>query len=461
VSFAVAVNAPGSGTPSGIVTVTDGAGATCSAAVALGSCALASTTAGAKTLTATYGGDGNFNGSTSAGEPHQVDKASTTTTITADTPDPSVVGQPYTVSFLVGVNAPGSGTPTGTVTVSDGTGATCSAAVAAGSCALTSTTAGAKTLTATYAGDGNFNGSAGTAAHQVDKASTASGVASNTNPSTFGQAVTFTATVTSTGGTPTGTVTFKDGATTLGTGTLNGAGQATFTTAALAAGSHSITAAYAGDANFIGSTSPALTQVVNAPTTLGLIVNPNWVRYAYLGPVSFIATLTRDDTSGGVPGATVTFSVDGTAVGTAITDSAGNATFYYNPSALTPGTHSVQATFATVSIGGVTFDSSTAAQLLNVTAPTTLGLTLASTSSTVTFTATLTRNDTNQGVGAAAVSFLVDGVSVGSTVTNGSGVTTLTIPKPGGSHTAQATFAGQTIGGILFLNSASATIRFK
>ena len=77
--------------------------------------------------------------------------------------------------------------------------------------------------------------------------------------------MTFTATVTVVApgaGTPTGTVTFKDGATTLGTGTLNGAGVATFTTTALAAGSHYITATFSGDGSFNGSTSSALKQDV-------------------------------------------------------------------------------------------------------------------------------------------------------------------------------------------------------
>ena len=63
----------------------------------------------------------------------------------------------------------------------------------------------------------------------------------------------------------TGTVTFKDGATTLGTGTLNGGGQATFSISALAAGSHSITAVYGGDQNFGAATSAALTQSVAVP----------------------------------------------------------------------------------------------------------------------------------------------------------------------------------------------------
>jgi hypothetical protein len=64
------------------------------------------------------------------------------------------------------------------------------------------------------------------------------------------------------GGTPTGTVTFRDGSTTLGTGTLSG-GQARFTTSSLSVGTHTITAVYGGDSNFSGSTSAPLTQTVN------------------------------------------------------------------------------------------------------------------------------------------------------------------------------------------------------
>jgi hypothetical protein len=70
-------------------------------------------------------------------------------------------------------------------------------------------------------------------------------------------------------GTPTGTVTFKDGTTTLGTGTLNGSGQATYSTSSLTIGSHNITAQYSGDGTFSGSTSSILTQVVR-PSKISL-----------------------------------------------------------------------------------------------------------------------------------------------------------------------------------------------
>jgi hypothetical protein len=92
-------------------------------------------------------------------------------------------------------------------------------------------------------------------------ASTTTTMTSSANPAHFGSSVTFTATVTSAAGTPTGTVTFKNGATTLGTATLSG-GKATFATSALAVGSHSNTASYAGAGNFAASTSATLVEVI-------------------------------------------------------------------------------------------------------------------------------------------------------------------------------------------------------
>ena len=98
----------------------------------------------------------------------------------------------------------------------------------------------------------------------VTKAATTTTLASSVNPAVTGQAVTFTATVNVVApgsGTPTGTVTFFDGTTALGTGPFNAARQATLTTSTLAVGAHAITAQYAGDANFTGSASAALSQV--------------------------------------------------------------------------------------------------------------------------------------------------------------------------------------------------------
>ena len=122
-------------------------------------------------------------------------------------------------------------------------------------------------------------------------------VTSSVNPSTVGPAVTFTATVTS-GGTPVtaGTVDFTEGATTLAAGvTLNGSGQATFTTSALTAGSHPITAAYNGTPALAASTGSVSQQVdwPPPPPLLGSAPNPSGVGV----PVTFTATVT----SGGTP----------------------------------------------------------------------------------------------------------------------------------------------------------------
>ncbi|MBK9528294.1 MAG: Ig-like domain repeat protein [Acidobacteria bacterium] len=159
----VAVTAPGAGSPTGTVTFNidgilycvntplTGLTATCTQA------GLPALPAGVRNVVALYSGDTNFNGSNGTLN-YTVNKASTTITITGDTPDPTIIGQPYAVTWATTVTAPGAGTPTGTVTVSDGS-ATCSAPVGAGTCNLTSTTAGNKTLIATYSGDANFNGS--------------------------------------------------------------------------------------------------------------------------------------------------------------------------------------------------------------------------------------------------------------------------------------------------------------
>jgi hypothetical protein len=104
----------------------------------------------------------------------------------------------------------------------------------------------------------------------VSPQATTTALVSAPNPSTIGQSVTFTATVSASVGTPTGTVTFTDGVTTLGTGVLT-SGVANFSTSSLALGTHNITAVYSGDTNFAASTSSSLSQsVIQYATTTAL-----------------------------------------------------------------------------------------------------------------------------------------------------------------------------------------------
>jgi len=273
--------------------------------------------AGNHNIQASYGGDGNFNGSTSALLTQTVNKSNTTATLSSS-PNPSVAGQAVTFTATVSGNG---GTPTGTVTFfSDGNSIGMGTLGSNGQAALTIATlsVGSHSITVSYAGDGNFNGSNGGPLTQtVNKNSTTTSVLSSANPSTFGQSVTFTAVlspVTGTGGAlvPSGTVTFFADGNSIGTGTLGSNGQASVSISTLAVGSHTITTTYGGDNNFTGSngTLTPNQQVISTigttatTTTLLSSQNPSSVGQS----VTFTATVSG---SGGTPTGTVTFSVDG------------------------------------------------------------------------------------------------------------------------------------------------------
>ncbi|MEP7337334.1 MAG: SdiA-regulated domain-containing protein, partial [Acidobacteriota bacterium] len=116
------------------------------------------TGAGTCTITASQAGNADFTPAPDVSRTFSIVKAETTTTIIADTPDPSVADQQVTVNYKVTAKASGGGIPTGIVTITDGVDS-CTGTVAAGSCVLTLSTTGARTLRAAYPGDANFNAS--------------------------------------------------------------------------------------------------------------------------------------------------------------------------------------------------------------------------------------------------------------------------------------------------------------
>jgi len=184
----------------------------------------------------------------------------------ASAPNPSVFGQP--VVFTATVTSGGNPVTVGMVNFKEGMallgGSTLNAAGQA-SFSTTSLSAGSHTITAEYGGTADFKPSSGNVVQVVNKANTATSAVSSANPSTFGQPVTFTATVAAVApgaGTPSGTVSFKEGAAALGTVTLS-AGVASFTTSTLAVGAHSISVEYSGDGSFNPSAF-VLVQTVNA-----------------------------------------------------------------------------------------------------------------------------------------------------------------------------------------------------
>src|SRR5262249_36062200 len=185
-------------------------------------------------------------------------------------------------------------------------------------------------LTAVYGGAAAFAGSTSAAAAvTVNPAATTLALASSVNPAATGQAVTFRVGVTAVApgaGTPTGTVTFKDGGVILGTFAVGADGTATLTTSFAAAGGHVITAVYNGDPNFVGS-SQALTEQVNAPvspqaTTTALVASANPVLVGQA--VRFTATV-RGPAGASTPTGTVTFFVGNKVVARVTLDANGQA----------------------------------------------------------------------------------------------------------------------------------------
>src|SRR4030081_1878747 len=265
--------APGAGTPTGLWWLYEGStlvtGGTVNFALNIGLVA-----PGTHSITAHYNGDGNFNGSISSPVLVTVSQASTTTAVTASSANPSVFGHTVTFTATVSAMSPGAGTPTGAVQFFVG-GASLGTPVAlsggsATSPSISSLPVGTSAISASYSGDVNFTGSASPSFTQtVNKDATTTAVVSSANPSLFGQSVTFTATVSANSpgaGTPSGTVTFSEGATTLGTGTLS-SGSASGTTSTLSVGNHTITASYGGDGNFLTSAGSVLQAVGNQVRT--------------------------------------------------------------------------------------------------------------------------------------------------------------------------------------------------
>ncbi len=210
-------------------------------------------------VTTYYSGDTEYGAAISPVLDQNV-RANTSVT-TGSSLNPSVYSQSVTFTSHVTAVAPGTGTPTGSVAYWVDTNYVQTATVNASGDATYTTSSlsgGVHTNLAYYAGDDRFGPSSVSVTQTVNKANTAAALISSLNPSTASQSVTFTATVSAVSpgsGVPTGSVTFKDGTATLATKALDSTGKATYSTSTLSKASHSITAVYAGDTNYISRTS--------------------------------------------------------------------------------------------------------------------------------------------------------------------------------------------------------------
>ena len=387
---------------------------------------------------------------------------STTTTL-ASNPDPSGFGQNVTFTVTV-VTGAGTGNLTGSVSIADTFGGNTNplasglALNASGVATFSTSTlaVGLHSIVATFAGDTtHFTSSSAPALIQTVLEGTSTGLTSTANPSAVGQSVTFTATVSVSGGggvTPDGTVTFMDGTTVLTTQAINAGGVAMYTTSALTAGVHQITAVYNGDAakQIQGSTSAVLNQDVQAPTTATLTSSLNPSNYG--NSVTFTVTIPPSGTV--APTGTVSFLDGATQIGTGtLKGNPGVATF--TTSTLNVGTHPITASYAGDSMNGAS-SSLPLSQVVNqaststtVTATPSPGI--AGGPETITATVKVTAGS---GTPTGTVTFTSGTTQLGSAPLAAAGTATITPALAQGSYQIVATYSGDSNN----LGSASAPL---
>lgn len=282
----------------------------------------------------------------------------TSVTISSSAPDLRNVvgGSPIVFTATVTESAPA---PTGTVTFTALThngltplmttlasnvplNANGQAAVTTSSLAAGGSFLGNHFITATYSGDAGHSGSSVTMVQKVHAHASALVVASSSNPSNFGQAITFTATVSSPlgAGTPSGMVTFQDGTAVIGQVPFNSSGVASITRSNLIPGNHDIVATYASDTQFAASVG-SLTQVVQNGTSTTVSSSSSPSSFGQL--VTFTASVTASSAAPGTPTGSVSFKEAATVLATVAVDATGHASF--STAALSIGSHTIVADF--------------------------------------------------------------------------------------------------------------------
>jgi hypothetical protein len=429
------------GIPGGQVTFLDGTnviGTAILSANGSASLSVSNLSLGQHTLSASYGGDTNDAASSSPAQTITVNKGAPGLTLVSSS-NPSIAGLP--VVFTANL----SGTtvaPTGSVTFTDGTALLGSSPIAANGSANFSTSSlsvGQHTIVATYTGDANNSAASSPGVVEtIQQSTSAVTLSSNKNPALIGDAVTFAMTVSGTGSQPTGTVILRDGANSIGTTGVDANGLATLTVSSLSIGAHTLIASYNGDSSHPGSVSGPLLQTILQPTASTLISSSNPSLSGT--PVTFTTVVSS---SGGSPvTGSVTFR-DGTVIlGTSIVGASGTSAFTTN--ALSPGQHSIVATYSGDSVSQ-TSSSPVLVQTVQNSGTTTV-LTTSGTPSVAGAPLTLTAQVTGKGAAPAGPVSFEDGTTVIGTASVGvNGIATLTTSSlAAGQHILLAIYEGDS-----------------
>ncbi len=274
-------------------------------------------------------------------------------TTLGDNPGTITFGQSTTLTATVRNTSPAPNNPlTGSVSFFNGTTLIGSSPLNLGNGTATisfdPSSAGTFALTAVFNSTGAYPPSPSAPVQlQVNPQPTTTGLTVSAASVVFGNSVTLTATVSPTapvpsGTLPTGTVTFFNGPTPLGSAAVNAAtGVATITFTPSATGNDTLGAGYSGDGNFVASTAPAVPlQVTPAPTSTALTVSPPSITLGQALTLTATVTVLPDPPLTG----SVTFANGSTPLGTVPVNSNGVATLTFTPSA--PGTLQLSATYS-------------------------------------------------------------------------------------------------------------------
>ena len=290
--------------------------------------------------------------------------------------NPATVGQ--NVTFSAQLSA-ATGIPTGDIQFIDGTNVLSTQVVSGtGSATFSSSSlaVGSHIITAKFQPTGSFGASAFSLTQVINGYTTATNLKCLPNPVIVFNTVLLAATVTSTNGTPTGSITFTDNGATLATqGLLNGTTSLTYT--GLLAQTHTITATYT-PTGFFAASSIACSEVVTPlPTTSSLTVTPSTSTYG--SSVTLTATVSPSVLPGpGIPTGVVTFYDGPTSIAVMPLDASGHANF--STANLAVGAHTLTATYS----GSTTFSSSTSLPSTETILPSPADFTIALASPTLT-----------------------------------------------------------------------------
>jgi hypothetical protein len=404
------------------------------------------------TITANYQPTGTFGAGTASLT--QVIDGDTTSTALTCLPNPIDI---YNTAQLTATVTSANGTPTGSISFTDNGALLATQGLLSGTTSLTYTGSIAAThnVTATYAPTGPFAASSATCSEVVNALPTTSTLTVAPATSTYGSSITLTATVSPVTlpapSTPTGVVTFYNGASAIGTGTLTG-GVAALAYGSLPGGSYNLTCMYSGSSIYATSNCNPVPVIINAaPTALTLSSSNNPA--PFLSAVTFTARLTVSGQSAGA-GNTILLSINGQIIGLT-TDATGSAT--YAIGTLVPNSYPVTASFAATN--NLLASSASLTEFITA-APTSIRLTGTSNpgdlNQPVTMVAAVSTQTTSTQVGSGNVTFYDGSTSLGSSQLSAAGTASMTTSFSAvGIHNITAVYDGDAD----FSSSTSAVLK--